>query len=150
MTKEEKAAQLCEEIKDANVLRYLIRSMFPAIAGVIPEETLDMHLSMITAYKGTLEFKIEDAMNFGSKIMVQFTTQNILMGITQDGMTSTVRKALSEVIICLNTGSLYDAISEVKALPASKKDAKYLTNARLTTFINQIEDYLQIPHTTVV
>lgn len=150
MTKEEKAQKLCNEIKDANVLRCLIRSMFPEIAAVIPEETLDMHLALIATYKTTLEYRIEDAMNFGNKLMVKFTTQNILMGITQDGKTSAVRKALSEVIICLNTGSLYDAIAEVKALPSDKKDAKYLTNVRLTTFINEIEDYLQIPHTAVV
>lgn len=149
MTKEQKAALLCQEIKDSNVLRYLIRSMFPEIAGAIPEDALDAHLARINAYKATLEYKIEDAMNFGNKLMVEFTTQNILMGITQDGKTSQVRKALAEVIICLSTGSLYDAIAEVKAVPVEKRDSKYLTAARLTAFINKIETYLGITHTEV-
>jgi hypothetical protein len=150
MTKEEKAQLLCEKIQNNNTLRFLIKGMFPAISEQLPEEQLDWYLSQIATYQQTLAFRIEDAMNFGSKIMVEFTTENIIMGITQDGKTSSVRKTLSEVIICLSTGSLYDAIAEIKAIPADKKDIKYLTNERLTIFVNKIEDYLQIPRTTVV
>lgn len=92
---------------------------------------------------------INSASNFGMDLMNDFAAENVIMGITQDGMTGTVRKACSEVIDCLVTGSLYDAIKEVKSIPLEKKDSKYLTNARLTIFINKIETYLGIPLTVV-
>lgn len=92
---------------------------------------------------------LRDAMNFGNQLIAEFAAENVLMGITQDGMTGVVRKNMSEVISALSTGSLYDAIQEAKVIPADKKDNKYITNARLTIFVNKIEAYLQIPLTTV-
>jgi hypothetical protein len=149
MTKEEKALLLDEKLKTANVLRFAMRHTISSVCGSLTEEQIDDHLSSIATYQATVAYKIEDAMSFGNKIMIEFTTDNIMLGITADGMTGTVRKRLQEVIMCLLTGSLYDAIAEVKAIPLAHKDAKYLTNARLTLFINKIEDYLQIPHTVV-
>ena len=70
------------------------------------------------------------------------------MGITADGMTGPVRKNMSEVINAIQTGSLYDAIAEVKAIQPSQKDAKYITDARLLQFINRIETHLNIPPST--
>lgn len=148
MTKEEKIALLSTKLIIANVLRFTLRSKVVSLIEQLDESELDNYLSMISTYQGTLAYKIEDAMNFGNKLMVEFTTENIVMGITQDGMTGTVRKRLQEVIMCLITGSLYDAIIELKAIPTEHKDPKYLTNARLLTFINKIETYLQIPLST--
>lgn len=95
-----------------------------------------------------IEDKYLEAKAFGESIMKEFATENIVMGITQDGMTSVVRKAMTEVILALTTASLYDAIAEAKAIPADKKDAKYITDARLLQFINKIETYLQLPLST--
>lgn len=88
---------------------------------------------------------IEDAIVFGNSLIVEFAAENVIMGITQDGMTGTVRKRMEQVILALSTGSLYDAISEAKAIPEQDKDTKYITNARLLQFVNKLETYLQIP-----
>lgn len=93
---------------------------------------------------------ISDAMTFGNDLIRDFAAENVLMGITQDGMTGTVRRNLASVVSCLTTGSLYDAIHEIKAIPPEDKDSKYMSNARLTIFMNKIEDYLGVPRTEVV
>ena len=99
------------------------------------------------ALEAMITKKLDDAMNFGTELMKEFTKDNIKMGITQDGMTGTVRKNMSEVIMALQTGSLYDAITEAKAIAADKKDAKYITDARILAFINKIEAKLGLPLT---
>lgn len=145
MTLEEKIDLLEEKMQNINVLRFVMKSKVTEIVALLTEEQIDAHLATIDTYQASLAFKIEDAMNFANKLMIQFTTENIIMGITQDCMTGTVRKNLSEVIMCLITGSLYDAIHEIKLLPPEKKDPKYLTDARLLKFVNEIETYLEIP-----
>lgn len=150
MTLEEKIQTLTNQMMNANVLRFIMKAKISQIVAILPEDQVDIHLDMINQYIQTPEFRLEDAINFGSKLMSEFTNENINMGVTQDGMTKAVRKALTEIIMCLITGSLYDAIDEVKHIPTDKKDGKYLTNARLTVFINKIETYLGLPHTTVV
>lgn len=98
--------------------------------------------------KKYVESLILKSINFGNELISEFAAENVMMGITQDGMTGTVRKHMSEVVSALNTGSLYDAIIEAKAIPAEHKDGKYITNARLLTFINKLETYLGITLTT--
>lgn len=97
----------------------------------------------------TITAIIKSARGFGTEIIVEFATENVMLGITQDGMTGTVRRHCSEVIDCLITGSLYDAINEIKAIPVENRDSKYLTPERLTKFCNKIEDYLGIPRSTI-
>lgn len=87
---------------------------------------------------------ISEAMSFGSQVILEFATSNVMLGITQDQMTGTVRRVTSEVISCLTTGSLYDAINELKAIPSESYDSKYITEARLLECCNKIEDYLGI------
>jgi uncharacterized protein with gpF-like domain len=88
---------------------------------------------------------IENAMQFGNTLVVQFATENVLLGITQAGMTGPVRKIMAESIMALQTGSLYDAITELRAIPAESKDPVFITDARLLSAINKIELYLGIP-----
>lgn len=87
---------------------------------------------------------VRKAMSFGNDLMVEFSTENVMMGITQDGMTKTVRKNMSQVMSALMSGSLYDAIDEAKSIPEQSKDPKYLTDARLLQYVNKIEEYLGI------
>lgn len=89
-----------------------------------------------------LEQVVTGAIVFGTKLVTKFAAENIQMGITQEGMTATVRTRMGGVLNALQTGSLYDAIIEVRAIPEEHKDPKYITDARLLNFINQIEDYL--------
>jgi len=93
---------------------------------------------------------LSSAKSFGEAIMNEFTVENITLGITADVMTGTVRKNMSEVIMALQTGSLYDAIIEAKLIPAIQKDAKYITDARLLSFVNKIETKLGITLSTTL
>jgi len=65
------------------------------------------------------------AIAFGHQVIAEMATENILLGITQAGKTSSVRKASAEVISALSTGSLYDAIAEIRTIPAESKDAVF-------------------------
>jgi len=85
---------------------------------------------------------VRAAMEFGNNLIVEFSTENIMLGITQDGMTKQVRQNMSEVISALITGSLYDAIDEVDAIPESAKDDKYITDERLQQYKAKIQEYL--------
>ena len=96
----------------------------------------------------TIKIVVAKATAFGQGLMAEFAAENVLMGITAEGMTGTVRKNMSQVISALQTGSLYDAITETKAIPANQKDSKYITDARLLQFVNKIEVYLGIPLST--
>jgi hypothetical protein len=91
---------------------------------------------------------LEPAQKFAAKIIAEFASENILMGITQAGMTGTVRAATTSTIAALVTGSLYDAMAEARAIPAENKDPVFVTDARLLQFINKIEAYLGLPAST--
>lgn len=91
---------------------------------------------------------IQNAIRFGQSIIIEFAAENVAMGITQDGMTKTVRENTTEIVSALTTGSLYDAVTAIKSFDPLKKDAKYITDARLIKFLNKIEDYLGLPRTT--
>lgn len=87
---------------------------------------------------------VSDAQKFGFNLIISFAAENILLGISQLGMTTSVRATTAGVVNALMTGSLYDAIAEAKAIPAENKDSVFVTDARLLTFINKIETYLGI------
>jgi hypothetical protein len=91
---------------------------------------------------------LKPAIAFGQQLIQTFSAENIAMGITQRGMTAQVISATAEVISALQSGSLYDAIAKTKAIPADKKDSIFVTDERLLTFINKIEDYLGITRST--
>ena len=92
--------------------------------------------------------KIDAAMVFGTQMIRDFAAENVALGITQFGLTSHVRRTLVDVAACLTTGSLYDAITELKAVDPAKLDAVIMTPARLLVFRNKIEDFLQITRST--
>ena len=98
--------------------------------------------------KKYIENIILKSINFGNQLISEFAAENVIMGITQDGMTGTVRKRMSEIVNALNTGSLYDAINEARAVPPEHKDSKYITDVRLLQFINKIEAYLGLPQSS--
>lgn len=87
---------------------------------------------------------IDDAIVFGTKLLRKFAAENTIMGITQEGKTNEVRKAMREVTDAIYTGSLKDVILEARAIPVESYDSKYITAARILSFINEIEDYLGI------
>lgn len=95
-----------------------------------------------------LQQVVAGARNFGMTLLVEFAAQNIALGITQAGMTAPVRGYLNDVVTCLFTGSLYDAIAQLKAVPPEHKDATFITDARLLYAVNRIETYLGITLST--
>lgn len=59
---------------------------------------------------------LENAMEFGHKLLLDFSTQNVLNGITQAGKTKEVLNYLINVKSAIDTGSLYVAVAEIDDL----------------------------------
>ena len=83
---------------------------------------------------------VKNARMFGQELMDEYATENILLGITQDGQSEVVLSTMGSVILALQSGSLYVAVDKIKAL--TTRDPKYITTARLLNFLNKIELYL--------
>ena len=79
---------------------------------------------------------------FGDNLITEFGAENMVLGITQDGMTNKVRKAMSEITNALITGSLKDAIDEIDEISEADKDDKYITDERLAEFKAKILSFL--------
>lgn len=86
--------------------------------------------------------KIEAAKVFANELIDRFAAENVLLGVTQAGMTGTVLTKMSAVLTAMQTGSLYEAITRAKAIPSSDFDATFITGARLLLFVNKMEKYL--------
>ncbi len=95
-----------------------------------------------------IDDRIDMAVDFGIKLMRDFVSENVQLGITQRGLTGHIRKALREVKDALETGSVYDAITEIKSLNQSDFDAVIMTDARILAFRNKIESFLGVPLAT--
>jgi hypothetical protein len=106
----------------------------PADPPLSPEEQQEQLRSMVRA-----------AIAFGNNLIEEFIMENIVLGITQDGMSATVLNVMAPASEALRFGSLYVAIERLKAIPAESKDAKYVTDARLLQAVNKIEQYLNVP-----
>lgn len=113
----------------------------PAIQAYFEVVDNEALISSIEAEK-SLRNIISEARAFGDKMINKFIAGNLILGITQAGMTSQVRKATSEVTMALLTGSLYDAIAEIRNIPVESRDEVFLSESRLLAFINDIETYL--------
>ena len=97
------------------------------------------------AIKSISQSILTPAIEFANRCILEFASENIMLGITQAGMTSVVSEYTRDLILALNTGSLYDAIKRAREIPPEHKDPKFLTDTRLLLFINKIEQYLNIP-----
>lgn len=88
---------------------------------------------------------IEGAMRFGQDMMVEYASENVLMGITQAGKTKAVADYLANVIRYMQTGSLYEVIHEIERLKADGIPSDlnpFVTTPRLDAFKQKIVDYL--------
>jgi hypothetical protein len=93
---------------------------------------------------------ISPARQFGNEIIDRYAAENVLLGITQLGKTKEIRHKTKEITDCLKTGSLYDAIDEIKNFPDESKDDIFITNERLLATLNLIESFLGIPLTEII
>lgn len=92
-----------------------------------------------------IESSIQAAVEFGEKLMIEFSTENVLMGITQAGKTKAVLDYLTSVKNAVDTGSLYVAMDEIDALIAAGIPVDldpFVTQTRLETFKQKIVDFL--------
>ena len=97
-----------------------------------------------------IEEVVSSASRFGSELMITFAAENVLLGITQEGKTGEVLTKLAGVQLAMQAGSLYEAITRIRAIPLEEYDTKYITEARLLVFINKIEEYLGLPLSTEI
>jgi hypothetical protein len=85
---------------------------------------------------------------FMNNLLVQFNTENLLMGIDADNLVDEVLTVMSPVLVAMQSGSPTSAIKRAKAIPSSSYDSKYVTAARLLSYCNQIETFLGITLST--
>jgi len=107
-----------------------------------------------TAYKNPISSIVDKSISraqlFGDTLIQQFAVENVLLGITQAGKTRAVSDYLVKLLTYLETGSLYAAIEQIDALINDGLDSNlspFVTADRMTSYKNQIQDYLGIPRT---
>lgn len=116
-------------------------------AGTISavENAVNKAAAQLADAKAAVHGAVSRAIGFGQAVLTDFATDNVLLGITQDGKTGEVLTKMAGVMQALQSGSLYEAIARAKAIPEEDKDVKYITDARLLEFVNKIEAHLGIP-----
>lgn len=126
---------------------------------IVTQEEYDNHVASLAdryaAWESArtqlgIETVVSAASHFGQGLMITFAAENVLLGITQEGKAGEVLNKLSHVMAALQAGSLYEAMSRVRAIPGTDYDVKYITEARLLLFINRIEAYLGLPLSEVL
>lgn len=95
---------------------------------------------------------IADARKFAISLADQFAAENSLLGIKQSGKTGAVMDYLHEMVHCILSGSLNEAIVVIDKFIADESEAKmnlapFITNERLTLYKNKVQDWLEIPRT---
>ena len=119
----------------------------------IPVENIEEILRLIPLHgpliaRMSIFRRVQNARQFGSTIISEFAMENILLGITDERQTTRVIEATKLITAALQTGSLYEAMDEIKRVPIAKIDLKFLTEDRLLSFLHKIEDYLDIKRTS--
>lgn len=104
---------------------------------------VNMYLNGVRTAAAT-EAAIEAATTFAYRLIRQFAAQNVLLGVTQAGMTGTIITILAPTLTALQGGSLYEAITRLRAVPVESYDATFITAPRILQTINAIETYLGI------
>ena len=97
--------------------------------------------------KGLVRKIVSEAISFGSNLIIDFATENVLMGITQAGKTKEVADYLADVMRYAQSGSLYEVLAEVNRLQTAGLPAElapFVTTDRMNEFKLKIEQYLGI------
>jgi hypothetical protein len=111
----------------------------------------EAYLAQANAYEAALLYVdtvIQNAIEFGKQLKRRFIAENVMMGITQLGLTNHVRKTLFQIDHAIATGSLKDAIEEIIDINPDSLDSVVLTAERVLKFRNEIELYLEVPLAT--
>jgi hypothetical protein len=142
------------EITEGQAVEYVQLGFIVLPKELYDQFILDIEPRMQAWQEARLRLGIEEvvssASRFGSELMITFAAENVLLGITQEGKTGEVLTKLAGVQLAMQAGSLYEAITRIRAIPLEEYDTKYITEARLLVFINKIEEYLGLPLSTEI
>lgn len=95
--------------------------------------------------KQQVDNKIRQALDFGQKLIIEYAAENVLLGITQQQKTREVLLYLQNLLLFLQTGSLYEAIKEIDNLLQNIPSNLYpfVTEQRLQQCKQKILNFLQ-------
>lgn len=97
------------------------------------------------AQMAAISKKVAEIAAFSTTLLNQFNAENIAMGITADNKTEDVLDIMLPVVNALQSGAPTIAIKRVKAIPSASYIPKYVTAARLLSYVNKIEAFLELP-----
>jgi hypothetical protein len=80
--------------------------------------------------------------DFGDSLVTQFAAENRTLGITAAGKSSAVLTTMAPIMSALDSGSLDVAVAMMKAIPTASYDSKFITAARILSYVNMIETHL--------
>lgn len=113
-------------------------------------DAIDAQSSEATGYiqkaqKAVVKAQVAAAIEFGRRMIEDFATENVMMGITADNKTEEVLDIATPMMNALQSGSLTVAIKRAKAIPEQDYDVKYITAARLLSYVNKMEAFMGLP-----
>lgn len=97
------------------------------------------------AQMAVVKAQVERISKFSQELLNQFAAENIAMGITADNKTEEVLDIMLPVMSALQGGAPTVAIKRAKQIDPADYDAKYVTAARLLSYVNKIEAFLGLP-----
>lgn len=124
---EEVVVVFSQDINDSNDINVIIAN--------------HQHLSVQEQVKAS----VQAAIDFGQELILNFASENVLMGITQAGKTKDVADYLADVTRYAQTGSLYEVINEIDRLIAAGLPTDlepFVTLNRLNAFKANIQGFL--------
>lgn len=102
----------------------------------------------LNAQKAAIAKQVAASQVFMNNLLVQFNTENLILGIDADNMVDEVLTVMAPVLVAMQSGSPTSAIKRAKAIPTGSYDSKYVTAARLLAYCNKIEAFLGLPLST--
>lgn len=105
-------------------------------------------ITVASNLRSSVKKSLENAMIFGNALIVNFSTDSIMLGIVQLGVTDQVIEVTSKAMNAIKTGSLHLALDEIRIIPIPDIYSKLYTiinPERLLKVRNQIEKYLGLP-----
>jgi hypothetical protein len=88
---------------------------------------------------------VKGAIEFGHELLISYSMENVLLGITEAGKTEAVLDFLAPIKNAVETGSLYLVIAKIDGLMFDglpENLAPFVTDEKLTNFKNAITKYL--------